>query len=219
MAKILTRIGGTAHSQTGDQAHLITVRGTVIEFKKRDGQGGVHFFSKDTDLNPWKEGQSSGTFNHEVPVVPRSLKSILPKEIIRTSRRLSNMRSVNPVRTHLEGSAIYAELVLDTRRKDEAFVADLAAQGLLSWSPGARRRRVKVDTRTGKIKRWGIAEFSLVPTAAYPKAKVSAAKSIEDHDLLGRLFGVDVGRIMEEHTAALLEFQMLHEDENVFLDE
>ena len=114
---------------------------------------------------------------------------------------------------------ILAEMVLDTRRKDEAFVADLAAQGLLSWSPGAWRRRAKVDTKTGEIQRWGIAEFSLVPTAAYPKAKVSAARSIEDHELLGRLFGVDVERITEEHTAALLEFQMLHEDESVFLDE
>ncbi len=219
MAKILTRIGDTAHSQTGDEAHLITVRGIVIEFKERDGQEGVHFFSKDTDLRLWKEGPSSGTFNHGVPVISRSLKSILPKEIIRASRRLSNLRFANPVRTHLEGSTILAEVVLDTRRKDEAFVADLVARGLLSWSPGAWRRRVKVDTETGKIQRWGIAEFSLVPTAVYPKAKVSAVRPIEDHELLGRLFGVDVERIMEEHAAALLEFQMLHEDESVFLDE
>ena len=120
---------------------------------------------------------------------------------------------------HLEGSMILAEMFLDTRRKDEAFVEDLATQGLLSWSSGAWRRRAKVDTQTGKIQRWGIAEFSLVQTAAYPKVKVLAARTIEDHELLGRLFGVDVERITEEHTAALLEFQMLHEDESVFLDE
>ena len=30
---------------------------------------------------------------------------------------------------------------------------------------------------------------------------------------------MDVKGIMEEHTAELIEFQMLHEDESVFLDE
>ena len=75
----------------------------------------------------------------------------------------------------MEEGSVYAKLVLDMRRKDEAFVADLVAHGLLSWSPGAPQRRAKVDTRTGKIKRWGIAEFSLVPTSAYPRAEVSAA--------------------------------------------
>ena len=216
MAKILIRLGGTVHSKTGNPSHLVVVRGVVIDFNDREGG---HFFTKNTDLRPWKDGQASGIFHHGVPVIPKSLKSILPKMIVKTSRRLSRMRFANPVQTRLEGEAIFAELVLDTRRKEEAFVASLAAQGLLSWSSGAPKRRVKMDRKTGAIIRWGITGVSLVPTAAYPRAEITAAKSIENHELLGRLFGVDVERIMADHMADLIEFQMLHEDESVFLDD
>ena len=217
MPRILTQTGGAINCQAGKEPHLILLRGDVIVFNRSAGD----IFTEDTDITYPKGNLASAVFNHRISIIPKSLEGVFPRAMVRTSRRLSRMRFSNPVRVYWEGigPAMTADLILDRRRKYESFVADLAVQGLLSWSSGTSARLARVDQETGVIRQWGIKEFSLILTPLEPQMTVSRAGSIEDRRLLGRIFGVDVEKMITEQTEALLEFQMLHEDHHLFHDE
>jgi len=214
MPKILTRLGGPIHYQAGDPSSKAVLRGVLIRFKGQALGPHMHSFTKDTDLGYLKSLQSKVRFNHGIEVIPKSLRSLFSKEIRSTSLWLSTLKLKTPIFTSIDQDthALSVELVLDLRRTTDTFIADIAREGILSFSSGALRRKVKVDRKTGWIKRWHITEISIVLTPTEPQLKIIRPKPVEDVKLLSHLLDVDVQQMISQQQDQLVAFQMLHED-------
>jgi HK97 family phage major capsid protein len=81
---------------------------------------------------------------------------------------------------------VWIEAQLDLRDEYERALYDLAQAGALGWSSGAAAHLVERQ-RVGKSQRvhkWAIAEASLTPTPAEPRARVVALKSLKMEDAM-----------------------------------
>lgn len=188
-------------SRVGKNSVSISGKGVLIDEHGGETDLTMEYFTKETDFGIRNGDRSEAMFHHGIPLIDQWDKMFLgfPESAYKTAKRLSVMKFSNPVRTSLEeeGKAIVAELILDMRKEYEAYVADLAGKGLLSWSSGAIPQLVDKDDLTGEIKRWPIMEFSLTPTPAEPRTSVSTGKSL-GKDMVMRVLGVDAKDITEE---------------------
>ncbi|MCY4000100.1 MAG: hypothetical protein OXF84_04720 [Bacteroidetes bacterium] len=212
--KLWTRLGGQIHYEEGDPPNKMILRGTLIEFEDQVLGPHVHSFTKETDLEYMKSLESKVRFNHRIEVIPKPLRPLFSKEIRSTSLWLSALKLDSPITTLIDQDiqTISVELVLNLQRSKNAFIADLAKEGMLSFSSGAFQRKVKVDRKTGWIMRWHIAEISIVLTPIESQLRIDRPKPVNDIRLLGHLFDVDVHQMIADHEDQLVQFQMLHED-------
>ena len=212
--KMLSRLGGPIHFQEGDPPNKAILRGMLIRFDDQFVGSKGHSFTKDTDIEFRKSLKSKVVFNHRIEVIPKPLRSLFSNEIRSTSIWLSTLKLRSPMKSFIDpdSHALGVELVLDLHRSSNTFIADLAKEGILSFSTGALQRKVKVDRKTGWIKRWHITEISIVLTPIESKLGISKPKPVGDVRLLSLLFDIDLLEMIADHKDQLVQFMMVHED-------
>lgn len=123
------------------------------------------YFTKSTYYGPRAGDGADMLFNHSFPI--KAEFAGLADHIFR------------PITTKADEIGIWAEAVLDLANSYEKKVYELARDGKLGWSSGAPGHMVRRKS-DGEITRWPIAEGSLTPTPAEPRARVTSIKALSD---------------------------------------
>ena len=101
------------------------------------------------------------------------------------------LQKLGPVELKADEVGVWAEAQLKLRSDYERKILEMARAGKLGWSSGSAShlvRREKQSNGSHKILSWPIAEASLTPAPAEPRAQVMALKSLLDDPDSGESF-------------------------------
>ena len=101
------------------------------------------------------------------------------------------LQKLGPVELKADEVGVWAEAQLKLRSDYERKILEMARAGKLGWSSGSAShlvRREKQSNGSHKILSWPIAEASLTPAPAEPRAQVVALKSLLDDPDSGESF-------------------------------
>jgi hypothetical protein len=140
---------------TVESADDLTIAGLAVPFGDRDLDGET--FDQDTDfcLSWFADGGRPILYHH-------GLDGAIKTEVVGRQ-----------VEADVREEGIWIKAQLDRRSRWLTRVMALLRRGSLGWSSGAMAHLVEA-TKTGRITRWPIVEFSLTPTPASPRTAVFA---------------------------------------------